>query len=252
MQLNDGVGTAARIALAPSTNPEESAIRSRENRIAGLSILLALAIAPFLLGSTMRATGVTTQYSAAVEQYRYISALLSELTSLALLWYVLRQNGQTLGGIGLRFQIGDLGHGLLLIIGSSFAFQFTRSVVVRVYERVADHPPAPPVSALAGLQFSFVLLAFALLNPFFEELIVRAFLISETAALTGSTVLAVAISVILQTAYHLYQGIPNALGLGSLFLIFSLNYVRTQRAFPIIIAHLWSEAVFVHTLPHHS
>jgi membrane protease YdiL (CAAX protease family) len=201
----------------------------------------------------MRGTGVTAQYSAAVEQYGYISALLSELTSLALLWYVLRQNGQTLGGIGLRFQIGDLGHGLLLIVGSSFAFQFTRSAVVHVYESVAHHPPAPPVSPLAGVQFSFVLLAFVLLNPFFEELIVRAFLISEAAALTGSAAVAVAISVVLQTAYHLYQGIPNALGLGAFFLLFSLYYVRTQRAFPIIIAHLWSDlsATFIQTIRHH-
>jgi membrane protease YdiL (CAAX protease family) len=76
------------------------------------------------------------------------------------------------------------------------------------------------------------------ISPVFEEMIVRAYLMSETIALTGSSALAILASVLLQTSYHLYQGLPYALSAGIIFLIFSVYYARTQRIVPVILAHL--------------
>ena len=100
-----------------------------------------------------------------------------------------------------------------------------------------------------------VSLLFAVVNPFFEELIVRAFLISEATLLTGSSGLAVILSVLLQTSYHLYQGIPNAVGDGLVFLVFSVYYAKTRRLWPVIFAHLWLDLFAVifyrlHARPH--
>jgi len=100
-----------------------------------------------------------------------------------------------------------------------------------------------------------VSLLFTAINPVFEELIVRAFLISEATLLTGSAGLAVILSVLLQTSYHLYQGIPNAIGDGLIFLVFSLYYVKTRRLWPVILAHLWLDLYAVifyhlHVRPH--
>ncbi len=78
---------------------------------------------------------------------------------------------------------------------------------------------------------------YSLLNPFFEELIVRAYLMTEVRALTGSWMLATALSVVVQFSYHLYYGWEGAIALSFLFLVFSIYYARTQRATPIIVAH---------------
>jgi hypothetical protein len=56
----------------------------------------------------------------------------------------------------------------------------------------------------------------------------------------GSIIL---ISVLLQTGYHVYQGIPTMLLISSTFFIFSLYYATTRRALPIILAHLYLDLV---------
>jgi membrane protease YdiL (CAAX protease family) len=126
--------------------------------------------------------------------------------------------------------------------------------MVRLYELEFGHAPPRYISPLVGAGMAVSLL-FAVINPFFEELIVRAFLISEATLLTGSAGLAVILSVLLQTSYHLYQGIPNAVGDGLIFLAFSTYYAKTRRLWPVIFAHLWLDLFAVifyhlHARPH--
>ena len=87
----------------------------------------------------------------------------------------------------------------------------------------------------------FATLIFQFLNPFFEELIIRAYLITEVRSLTGSATKAIILSTVLQATYHLYQGAPSAIGHGAAFLIWSIYYARTNRVAPIILAHLYSD-----------
>lgn len=204
-------------------------------------MVLAVAVLPFLLSSSLRVLEITAASSGALSQYRYLSALMTECTSLALLLYVLRQNGQTLANIGMVFRFSDFAHGLLLIFAGHFLYLACRGLSARIYELAFGH-------AAAGFHSGFVTgglkplpLLFTLVNPFFEEMIVRGFLITETALVTGSLTLAVAFSVLLQTSYHLYQGVPNVVALSTVFLLFSGYYVRTNRLWPIIFAHLWSD-----------
>jgi membrane protease YdiL (CAAX protease family) len=83
---------------------------------------------------------------------------------------------------------------------------------------------------------------FQCVNPFFEELIVRAYLITEVRQLTRSSVTAVVCSTALQTGYHLYQGIPLALAAGAMFLLWSVYYAKTNRIMPVILAHFYFDA----------
>lgn len=85
-------------------------------------------------------------------------------------------------------------------------------------------------------------IAFVLLNPFFEELIVRAYIISEVKFLIGTGSLAVALSVGVQTLYHLYQGFHVAVAMAGLFLLFSLYYLKSRRIMPVILAHMYLDA----------
>lgn len=84
-----------------------------------------------------------------------------------------------------------------------------------------------------------LLLVYALINPLKEELIARAFVMSEVRFLTGRSWVAVTASVGLQVSYHFYQGIFAALSYIALFLVFALCYSRTRLILPIILAHLY-------------
>ena len=84
---------------------------------------------------------------------------------------------------------------------------------------------------------SLLAIPFTLLNPLFEELVVRAYLMTEVRALTGSWLLAGTMSVAVQTTYHLYYGWVGALSLAFQFTVFSLYYGMRRRATPVVIAH---------------
>jgi membrane protease YdiL (CAAX protease family) len=81
------------------------------------------------------------------------------------------------------------------------------------------------------------IIPYILCNPFFEELIVRAYVMTEIRELTGSALLAAAISVTIQSAYHLYYRWLGALSISFLFIGFAVYYALTRRALPNIVAH---------------
>jgi membrane protease YdiL (CAAX protease family) len=87
----------------------------------------------------------------------------------------------------------------------------------------------------------FTTILFQFLNPIFEELIVRAYLMTEIKALTGSASKAILASTLLQMSYHFYQGAPVAFAHGATFLLWSIYYAKTNRIAPIILAHLYSD-----------
>jgi len=218
---------------------------SRQTRLFGLSVLLAASFAPSLMNSTV--DFFAPHSYASTSELGYLRLLLKQVTCLALLVYVLNRNGQTTRDIGFRLSPTDLVHAGLLIVAGWFAFQLPRSFAISIY-RLTGHEPSPYLSSLAGARLVVPTLL-AVVNPFFEELIVRAFLISEVVLLTGSIVLAVVISTLLQTSYHFYQGIPNAIGHGFVFLMFSFYYVKKRRVWPIILAHMYAD---VHALVYYS
>jgi membrane protease YdiL (CAAX protease family) len=80
-----------------------------------------------------------------------------------------------------------------------------------------------------------------LINPFFEELIVRGYLMTEVKYLTRSSLIAIVVSTVLQTSYHLYQGVPLALSEGMMFLTYSIFYAKTNRIGPVVMAHLLAD-----------
>ena len=88
---------------------------------------------------------------------------------------------------------------------------------------------------------SLMTILFQFLNPFFEELIVRAYVMTEVIALTNSATKAIIFSTALQISYHFYQGIPLAFADGAEFLVWSIYYAKTNRIAPIILAHLYSD-----------
>ena len=60
---------------------------------------------------------------------------------------------------------------------------------------------------------------------------------TEVMELTGSSILAVVVSVAIQFSYHLYYGWAGAISLSFIFLVFALYYARSRNALPIVVAH---------------
>lgn len=60
---------------------------------------------------------------------------------------------------------------------------------------------------------------------------------TEITGLTGSSALAVVVSVLVQFSYHLYYGWVGALSLCFPLVVFALYYAHSRRALPVILAH---------------
>jgi len=178
----------------------------------------------------------------AATQGRLLFHVIYQVVGLLSLYFALRYQGRKFKDIGLFIdpRLREIGLAFALYFGVIFlqAVLFVILSPVVPWLRAAYLHESFDQAALFGTSASFLAVVVAVLNPFHEELLVRAFLITEVEGLYRSTTLAVIMSVALQTSYHLYQGLPAALSHIPTFLVFSLYYVRTRRILPVIIAHL--------------
>ena len=130
---------------------------------------------------------------------------------------------------------------------SSWAIWATISPVLvfqAAYRSSAGHYlHAKSLESMLGFGISLLSIAFVLLNPFFEELIVRAYTMSEVMDLGGSRLLAILISVSLQMSYHFYQGVLRSIAIAATFTVFSIYFAKTRRIAPIILAHFCFDAL---------
>jgi membrane protease YdiL (CAAX protease family) len=174
----------------------------------------------------------------------FVFRIIFQVVGLLCLYLVLSHQKRRFRDIGFSFAIRwtEIGHSFALFFGAILGSAVLGFVLVLVYVSLgrAWQPPLDR-AAIFGTVFTIFSLLYVLLNPFHEELLVRAFLISETEWMYGRTALAIFISVVLQTSYHLYQGLPLALSHVPAFLLFSLYFVRTRRILPIILAHMYMD-----------
>lgn len=237
----------ASIPVSSAFNEPTTGLVSRRQRFLGLVIVLAVAFTSFVATSLLGVVGVHFDYPDAWIGYRYFNLLIHELLALGLLAYVVSQNRQSLAGFGAGFQAIDIAYGILLWMVTECSYWLAFPTIMSACEFLGWHK-APPHYPSAKLGLGLISICFVVINPVFEEMIVRAFLMTETMALTGSSALAILLSFLLQTTYHLYQGLPYALSVGAIFLIYSLYYARTHRILPVIIAHFMMDISFVLSL----
>jgi membrane protease YdiL (CAAX protease family) len=165
--------------------------------------------------------------------------LLNEGTSLAVLWYVLSGQSRSWKDIGWSVHWTDIPPTFGLLVISTIATYGAVLPVQLLYRAYTGHYLTPkPLQAMLGFGISVLSVAFVCLNPFFEELIVRAYTMSEIMNFSGSRTLAILVSVVIQMSYHTYQGFLSGVGLTATFLVFSIYFSRTRRIGPVVLAHL--------------
>jgi membrane protease YdiL (CAAX protease family) len=165
-----------------------------------------------------------------------LSRIVDATGALSLLCYVLSRQGRNLHSLGLRAEKTDVLHALLLTIVSFAVRQILRLAIFD--SPLSTGVAAHPWMALTGIPSLGPITIVALLfSAAKEEIIVRAFMVTEVVELTGQIPLAILSSVCLQALYHLYQGSPNALLHSGSFLLYSIYYAKYRRITPVILAH---------------
>jgi membrane protease YdiL (CAAX protease family) len=224
-----GESAALDSALTTSTNPK----RQRWFEL-GLVLLIAF-LTPIFNSLYFFQRGTALQLGQG--NSRWIFGLIHETTCLLLLGYVLSRRALRFRDLGLRWSLRRFGAGLLLGVGAYISIEVGALLLqiphAFIYgSRVTGHN-ASDFFAHRGL----MIIPFMFLNPLFEELIVRAYLMTEVIELLSSRVLAILLSVALQFSYHLYYGWYGAASVSCAFLLLSLYYARTRQALPIVVAH---------------
>lgn len=216
-------------------------------RVLELLLVLSVAVVPSLLSSLFYFSKGLPLRSEPEISLSLVFATIYELLSLGVLCYVLFRQGRSLRAIGLSYRWRDVPLSVGLFGVAYLAFYIAYVVLYYLHFFVTGQllklwEGAPRIM---GNRPSIALVVFILLNPWFEELIVRAYTMSEITFLVDKPWLAVVISVGIQSSYHLYQGIPNALLLGVGFAVFSIYYAKSRRIFPVILAHFYADALSI-------
>jgi membrane protease YdiL (CAAX protease family) len=217
--------------------------------------MLAFAFALPMISSILILVG--SSHPQPVTRPRLLFTIVFELVILGCLYGLLRWQGRGFQSLGFSFIVSlrDCLHSVGLFVGAYLAMYVAYLLVLIFYVVINGHPPSPwqGQATVFGSTASVFALVLCFINPFFEELLVRAFVITEVEYLSGSVRVAVVASVLLQSAYHLYQGVPNALSLGAGFAVVSVYFARTRRILPVILAHMYFDVmgvlVWVHRLP---
>lgn len=199
-----------------------------------LTLVLSVAFANSIFGSIQILIGARGASNVGPE---WTNSIIHEVIGLSLLGYVLYRSGRRFADLGLRWSFRDLIRGPVLAIAGYVAW-YGGCILLQWLHRLVAPSLAGGVTAreMFGHSTPFAIVL-VLINPFYEELIVRAYLMTELRELTGSWKLAIAVSAAAQTSYHLYYGWVGALSLGCMFLVYSIYYARTRRAAPIVLAH---------------
>jgi membrane protease YdiL (CAAX protease family) len=137
----------------------------------------------------------------------------------------------------------DLPRAVALTFGTILAIYAIFLPIQVIVHAYSGHYLIPKsMHGMLGVGISALSIAFICLNPFFEELIVRGYLMTEIVELGGSGGLSILISVAVQMSYHLYQGFTNGIVLTTVFAVFSIYFWRTRRLAPVVLAHLCVDA----------
>lgn len=235
------------VAPPPLTLAPLPATTWTERQFCIFEILLVCTIA---FGSSILASGHFLLFgnlgqsgSGSTGAYTWLYRCVFEASALGLLWYVLIRRKKTFSSLGLAWEWKDIGRSIvLMVIGCAAYYTVYAGLSYTGLAAVAHKTSSDQVAGrLFGGGVSLATFLFLFLNPFFEELIVRAYLITEIKLLSNSTVKAIVVSTVLQTSYHFYQGVPLAFSYSVTFLIYSIYYAKTNRIAPIILAHLYCD-----------
>lgn len=164
--------------------------------------------------------------------FGFVIAIADMLLLLAVLYVVVRLNGESFATITKPLEPWDFAKAIgLAVAGTIIAMVVTEMVVGKAgaqrenLEFLRVKRSVPYVIAM-------------LINPFCEEFFTRGYLQTRLTQMRWSAGATVLLSAILQGSYHIYQGIPSCIALTAMFVVFALYYQKSRRLWPVVYAHL--------------
>jgi membrane protease YdiL (CAAX protease family) len=221
--------------LVPAAAPIESAPVTKARRIKDLLVVLIVGFASTAVSNLIFIFGGKRNYSELELNLGLIQGTVTELACLAVLFTILWYRKQASSSIGLRSNKQDFRPGIGLFFGS-YAIFIAAYYTLAVLAPSLASDPTYDFNQL-GISSPILLTVFLLVNPCFEEVVVRGYFSTELEALTGSKLIAIVIPPLFQGFYHLYQGRIAALSFTAVFMLFSIYFVKTRRLVPVIVAH---------------
>jgi membrane protease YdiL (CAAX protease family) len=204
--------------------------------VLSLSLLASAVFAVLsLLEAPLRGVRVAS-VSQSTQLARQVFSVVFGLAPAWLVTYLVRRDGDGLRGIGLAWDRPrtDLLRALLLfaVVALGGIGVYLAAVEIGVNRFVV---PVPPIGHWWTVP---VLVLNALEAALLEEVVVVAYLVTRLRQLGLTAAAAIGASALLRGTYHLYQGWGGFLGNLAMGVLFGLVFVRTRRAWPIVIAHL--------------
>lgn len=209
---------------------------TRRQRWIDLCFVIGVTIVPLVVGSfgfvlhpeILGFAGTRTQ------SFQHITLSLG---GVAILFYVLWKRGEGVHSLGQSPEKMDFLRGVLLFAGVYATAAIAAVVSWMIYKHFSGHQPhSVDFAGVLASRPGLLLWVSLFVNPWFEELIVRGFLMTELTRLTNVTVAVVA-STVIQASYHTYQGSWSMVQFVPVFLVLSIYYAKTWRLFPVIVAH---------------
>jgi membrane protease YdiL (CAAX protease family) len=226
------MGTDARV---PAPGLSRRLLAEEVVVVLSLSLLASavFAILSFLEAPLRGQTVVSVNPNPHIEQQ--VFRLLFGLAPVWLVVYLVRRDGEGLGDLGLAFDrpLEDLLRGLALfaVVAVGGIGIYLGAVALGLNRFVV---PVPPLGHWWTIPILVLTAAEAAL---LEEIVVVAYLVTRLRQLGLTEIAAIGSSALLRGTYHLYQGWGGFAGNLVMGLLFGLFFVRTRRAWPIVIAH---------------
>jgi membrane protease YdiL (CAAX protease family) len=240
--------TTPQEPVASPLEPEAQVLvkpgNDRTRRFLAVGIVLFVSFGNFIVASAYYLMKDAAPSSGMLQlKIRLVGGMMTEAGSLAVLWYVLSAQGRGWKDIGWDFHWMDVPGALALTFGATLAtYAIFLPIQLIVHASTGHYLIPKSMHGMLGVGISALSIAFICLNPFFEELIVRGYLMTEIVELGGTGVVAIVISIAMQMSYHLYQGFTNGILLTIVFSVFSIYFWKTRRIAPVVLAHLCVDA----------
>jgi membrane protease YdiL (CAAX protease family) len=178
-------------------------------------------------------------YRASVDQSPLVAQQIASFVfGLAPAWlvvYLVRRSGEGVGAIGLDVREprrdAILGFGLFVVVGLGGLAVYLGSVALGVNRFVV---PVPPL----GHWWTVPVLILNAVEAGLLEEVIAVYLIARLRQLELSAAAAVGLAAVLRGSYHLYQGWGGFLGNLAMGVLFGSVFVRTRRAWPLVVAHV--------------
>jgi hypothetical protein len=227
---------------ATTVNAQDTALGFDRRTLRG-EVLVVLALS--LLASAVSAiitlfeqpiAGVTVRVGNQSPMFaRQVAGFVFGLAPVYLVVHLVRRTREGTASIGLALDRPreDLlrGAALFALVGAAGVGVYLASVELGVNRFVVPVPPQ-------GRWWSHIALVMNATEAALVEEVLAAYLITRLRQLAWTPLSAIGGVALLRGAYHLYQGWGSFAGNVAMGALFGLVFVRTRRAWPLVVAHL--------------